>query len=83
MPFTNVKYYIEAVDNVGNRHQTSVSTYSVGMSFWLYVAVIAITVVLVVASLLRKACTPAHLCSILFPISKVILRRAIKLLFSY
>lgn len=42
-PFTEIQYYIEAIDNAGNRCQTSVSTYMVGMPAWFY-SIIAILI---------------------------------------
>ncbi|MGQ9479619.1 MAG: OmpL47-type beta-barrel domain-containing protein, partial [Thermoproteota archaeon] len=58
MPFTSVQYYVEAVDNVGNKYQTAVATYSVGIPMWLYIAVIVIIVILVAAALLRRRPAP-------------------------
>ncbi|MEM2350928.1 MAG: Ig-like domain-containing protein, partial [Thermoproteota archaeon] len=54
MPFTNVQYYVEAIDRVGNRYQTAVSTFGVGIPMWLYIVVIAIVVILAVTLLLRR-----------------------------
>ncbi len=52
--FTEVQYYIEAVDNAGNRYQTSVSKYRVGIPLWLYLAIIALAAILVISFLLRR-----------------------------
>ncbi|MGQ9691600.1 MAG: OmpL47-type beta-barrel domain-containing protein, partial [Thermoproteota archaeon] len=54
MPFTGVQYYVEAVDNVGNKLRTSTASYNVGIPIWLYIAVIAVVVVLVIVLLLRR-----------------------------
>jgi len=36
LQFTEVQYYIEAVDNAGNRCQSDVLKYTVGMPPWFY-----------------------------------------------
>ncbi|MBO3800035.1 MAG: hypothetical protein FGF52_03125 [Candidatus Brockarchaeota archaeon] len=54
MPFTNVQYYVEAVDSLGNKSSTPVSTLSVGMPLWIYIAIIVVFVVMVAALLLRR-----------------------------
>jgi len=52
--FTEVQYYVEAVDNAGNRFQTAVSKYTVGIPIWLYSAVAALIIVFAAAFLLRR-----------------------------
>jgi len=52
--FTEVQYYVEAVDNAGNRFQTAVSKYTVGIPVWLYLAVAALIIVFAAAFLLRR-----------------------------
>jgi len=54
MPFTEVQYYVEAVDNVGNETRTPVSRYTVGIPVWLYIVVLALIVIIVAALLLRR-----------------------------
>ncbi|MBO3840194.1 MAG: DNRLRE domain-containing protein [Thermoproteota archaeon] len=46
-PFTRVRYYVEASDNVGNTSQTSISEYTVGLPTWLYIAVILIAIAII------------------------------------
>jgi len=53
-PFTEVQYYVEAVDNVGNETRTPVSKYTVGIPIWLYMVVLALIVIIVAALLLRR-----------------------------
>ncbi|MEM2641503.1 MAG: DNRLRE domain-containing protein [Thermoproteota archaeon] len=53
-PFTNVQYYVEAVDRAGNRHQTPVSTLSVGIPLWIYIAIIVVFVAIAAALILRR-----------------------------
>jgi len=53
-PFTNVQYYVEAVDRAGNRHQTPVSTLSVGIPLWIFIATMAIIIIIIVAVLMLR-----------------------------
>jgi hypothetical protein len=55
--FSEVMYYIEASDFIGNSAETSVERFTVGVPIWVYAAVGVgvIAVVLVVARLLRRA----------------------------
>ncbi|MBO3840465.1 MAG: DNRLRE domain-containing protein [Candidatus Brockarchaeota archaeon] len=57
-PFTNVQYYVEAVDRAGNRHQTPVSTLSVGIPLWIYIVILVIIIIIVVAVLLLRRRKP-------------------------
>lgn len=43
-PFTKVRYYVEASDNVGNISQTSIFEYTVGLPTWLYILIVLIAV---------------------------------------
>ncbi|MEM3389327.1 MAG: DNRLRE domain-containing protein [Thermoproteota archaeon] len=52
--FTEVQYYVEAVDNAGNRFQTGFSTYTVGIPLWLYLLAISLIVIPLAASFLRR-----------------------------
>ncbi|MEM2930291.1 MAG: DNRLRE domain-containing protein [Thermoproteota archaeon] len=54
MFFTEVQYYVEAVDNVGNEARTPVSKYTVGIPIWLYAAVLALIVIIIAVMLLRR-----------------------------
>jgi hypothetical protein len=54
MPFTEVQYYVEAADNVGNETRTPVSRYTVGIPIWLYMVVLALIVIVAAALLLRR-----------------------------
>jgi len=54
MPFTEVQYYVKAVDNAGNETRTPVSKYTVNIPVWLYIAVLALIVIVTVALLLRR-----------------------------
>jgi len=52
--FTEVQYYVEAVDNAGNRFQTGVSTYTVGIPIWLYLLALSLVALTVAVFLLRR-----------------------------
>ncbi len=52
--FTEVQYYVEAVDNAGNRFQTGVSTYTVGIPLWFYLLAISLIVILLAVFFLRR-----------------------------
>jgi len=54
MPFTNVQYYVEAIDRAGNRFQTTVSTFNVNIPIWLYIVVIVAVIILTVALILKR-----------------------------
>ncbi|MEM3466679.1 MAG: DNRLRE domain-containing protein [Candidatus Jordarchaeales archaeon] len=58
MFFTEVQYYVEAVDNVGNETRTPVAKYTVGIPIWLYAAILALIVVIVAVMLLRRRKPP-------------------------
>ena len=55
--FSEVMYYIEASDFIGNSAETSVEGFTVGVPVWLYAAVgvSVIAIILIVARLRRKA----------------------------
>jgi hypothetical protein len=55
--FSEVMYYIEASDFIGNSAETSVERFTVGVPIWVYAAVGVgvIAIVLIVARLLRRA----------------------------
>lgn len=52
--FTEVQYYVEAVDNAGNRFQTGVSTYTVGIPLWLYLLATSLIALLLAVFFLRR-----------------------------
>jgi len=52
--FTEVQYYVEAVDNAGNRFQTGVSTYTVGIPIWLYLLAVSLVALTVVVFMLKR-----------------------------
>jgi hypothetical protein len=52
--FTEVQYYVEAVDNAGNRSRTTVLKYTVGIPVWLYLIISALIVVSAAIFLLRR-----------------------------
>lgn len=52
--FTEVQYYIEAIDNAGNRSKTAVSKYTVSIPLWLYMVIAALIIVLASVFLLRR-----------------------------
>lgn len=54
MLFTEVQYYVEAVDNIGNETRTPVSKYTVGIPIWLYMAIIALVIILIAVMVLRR-----------------------------
>jgi len=58
MPFTNVQYYVEAVDGSGNKSSTTISTLTVGIPMWVYIVGIVVVVVIAAALLLRRKPSP-------------------------
>ncbi|MDW8033587.1 MAG: DNRLRE domain-containing protein [Nitrososphaerota archaeon] len=57
LPFTKIKYYVEASDNIGNISQTNVFEYTIGIPTWIYVLVLLIALIIitvVIFSLRRK-----------------------------
>ncbi|MGQ9478772.1 MAG: DNRLRE domain-containing protein [Thermoproteota archaeon] len=56
--FTEVQYYVEALDKAGNRARTEVSRYVVDMPTWIYFLIVALLAVLIaILSLRRKSKT--------------------------
>lgn len=51
--FTEVQYYIEIVDNAGNRFQSNIFKYTVGIPPWLY-SIIALSIAVSIYTLLAK-----------------------------
>jgi hypothetical protein len=51
---TEVQYYIEAIDNVGNAFKTPVAKYTVGIPIWLYAVVVALAGIIFIAILFKK-----------------------------
>jgi len=51
---TEVQYYIEAVDNVGNAFKTPVAKYTAGIPIWLYAVVVALAGIIFIAILFKK-----------------------------
>lgn len=54
MPFTNVQYYVKAVDNAGNEYQTPISTFNIGIPIWLYIVLVMILIIPIAALLFRR-----------------------------
>jgi hypothetical protein len=52
--FTEVQYYMEALDNANNRSQTNISKYTVGIPLWLYLVIIILIITIVSALLLKR-----------------------------
>jgi len=54
MPFTEIRYYVEAIDNAGNKFRTMVESYTVGIPVWLYITVLSAVILLFISVLLRR-----------------------------
>lgn len=52
--FTEVQYYVEAIDNAGNRSRSTVSKYTFSIPLWLYMVIAALIIVLASVFLLRR-----------------------------
>jgi len=58
MPFTEIQYYVEAIDNAGNEFRTMVESYTVGIPVWLYITILSAVILLFIAVLLRRKGKP-------------------------
>lgn len=54
MPFKEIQYYVEAIDNAGNIFRTMVASYNVDIPLWLYITVLSAAILLITAALLRR-----------------------------
>ncbi|MEM2611963.1 MAG: DNRLRE domain-containing protein [Thermoproteota archaeon] len=59
-PFTRIRYYVEASDNVGNISQTNISEYTIGLPAWVYIIIVLIAIAIIAVALfsLRRKAKP-------------------------